>query len=96
MAFEFAMFNDKGEIVECQISSVAMDELDGKRGTLPTEREAQFLRLRQAIERIASEIFDEDSPVLGAVIQVFAKHIRGAHSLKAHGRGSTEKPAPLG
>jgi hypothetical protein len=36
-------------------------------GTLPTEREAQFLRLRQAIERSASEIFDEDSPVLGAV-----------------------------
>jgi hypothetical protein len=30
------------EIVPCEISSAAKDELAGKRGTLPAEREAQF------------------------------------------------------
>jgi hypothetical protein len=78
MAFEFAMLNNEGETVECEISSVAMDELAGKRGTLPAEREALFLRLREAIERIASDNFDEGTIVRGAVVRVFAKHIRSA------------------
>ena len=90
MAFEFAMFNDKAETVECQISSVAMDELDGKRGTLPAEREAQFLRLREAIERIASDTFDEGTIVRGAVVRVFAKHIRSAS------RSSKSRTTPRG
>ena len=52
MAFKFTMLNI-GETVPCEISSAAMDELAGKRGTQPAEREAQFLRLRETIERIA-------------------------------------------
>jgi len=77
MAFEFTMLN-KDETVPCEISSAAMDELAGKRGTLPAEREVQFLRLRETIERIASDNFDGDPIVSGAVVRVFAKHIRSA------------------
>ena len=77
MAFEFTMLN-KDETVPCEISSAAMDELAGKRGTLPAEREVQFLRLRETIERIASDNFDGDPIVRGAVVRVFAKHIRSA------------------
>jgi hypothetical protein len=40
------------------------------------EREAQFLELREEIERIASDIFDGDTIDRGAVVRVFAKHIR--------------------
>jgi hypothetical protein len=76
MAFQFTMLNDKGETVECEISSAAMDELAGKKGTLPAEREPQFLRLRESIERIASDNFDSASVVRGAVVRIFAKHNR--------------------
>ena len=77
MTFKFMMLN-KGETVECEISSVAMDDLGGKRGTLPAEREAQFMRLREVIERIASDNFDSETIVRGAVVRIFAKHIRSA------------------
>ncbi len=77
MAFEFTMLNSEGRTVQCQISGAAMDELAGERGTLPSEREAQFLRLRETIERIASDNFDHGSTVSGAVVRIFAKHIRG-------------------
>jgi Protein of unknown function (DUF1488) len=74
MAFQFTMLNGKAETVECEISSAAMDELAGKKGTRPAEREAQFLSLREMIERIASDNFDHDSVVRGAVVRIFAKH----------------------
>jgi hypothetical protein len=64
MAFKFMMLN-KGETVECEISSVAMDDLGGK-------------RLREVIERIASDNFDSETIVRGAVVRIFAKHIRSA------------------
>ena len=75
MTFQFAMLN-KAETVECAISGAAMDEIAGKRGVLPAEREAQFMCFREAIERIASDNFDHDTIVRGAVVRVFAKHIR--------------------
>jgi Protein of unknown function (DUF1488) len=77
MAFEFTMLN-KEETVPCEISSAAMDELAGKRGTRPAEREAQSLRLRETIKRIASDEFDSDAIVRAAVVRIFAKHFRSA------------------
>jgi hypothetical protein len=78
MIFAFTMLNKTTETITCEISSSAMDELAGKRGTLPIEREAQFFRFREAIERIASHNFDEGS--VTHEVQVFAKHIKnGAH-----------------
>jgi hypothetical protein len=77
MAFHFTMLL-QGETVECTISGAAMDELAGKKGTLPAEREAQFLLLRDAIERIASNNFDSEISVKGGVVRIFAKHLSKA------------------
>jgi len=76
MAFEFTMLDSEGETVRCQISGAAMDELAGTPGTPPDEREAQFMNLRDKVERIASERFDQGGILKGAVIRIFATHIR--------------------
>ena len=72
MMFQFTMLTPDAKSVACEISSVAMDAIAGVRGTLPTEREAQFLRLRDRIEKIASDIFDSDNL---QPVQVFAKYV---------------------
>jgi hypothetical protein len=74
LAFRFSMLNDN-ESVECQISDAAMDELAGVRGTLSTARQAQFLAHRDAIEQIASDLFDTGPTVKGAAVRIFTKHI---------------------
>jgi hypothetical protein len=75
MTFNFTMLNGD-EMVECQISGAAMDELAGGKGTLPMDREAQFLRLRDQIEHIASTIFVARMVLKGAQIRIFWKDIR--------------------
>ena len=87
MAFAFTMLNDDGGTVRCQISAAALDELAGARGSPPAEREAQFLSLRDTIERIASDNFDHGA-VKSATLRIFAKHIRsGANFIQStHGR----------
>lgn len=74
MAFGFTMMNGDQEI-ECQISDAALDELAGTRGTASMARQAQFVALRDAVERIASDIYDSSSVVRGATIRIFTKHI---------------------
>ena len=76
MTFEFTMTDATGKLVDCKISSAAMDQLVGVRGTTPSEREAQFLDLRDEIERIASDLFDKTSPKPVRMIQIFHHHIR--------------------
>ena len=75
LAFKFTMLNGE-ETVECQISDAAMDELEGAKGTQSIARQAQFLALREAIESIASNMFDEAPAVKGYVVRIFTKHIR--------------------
>ena len=75
MAFKFTMLNGD-EPVQCQISGAAMDDLADCKGTQPFDREAQFLRLRERIEHIASMMFDEKTALKGAVLRIFSKHIR--------------------
>jgi hypothetical protein len=74
LAFGFTMLND-GETVDCQISDAAMDELAGARGSPSTARQALFLQHRDAIEQIASRLFDDSRAVKGAVVRIFTKHI---------------------
>jgi Protein of unknown function (DUF1488) len=74
LAFAFTMLND-GETVQCQISDAAMDDLAGVRGTQSIARQAQFLTYRDAIERIASNLFDKAPSMKGYVVRIFAKHI---------------------
>ena len=76
MTFEFTMTDATGKLVDCKISSAAMDQLAGGRGTMPSEREAQFLSLRDEIERIASDLFDEALPKPVRMIRIFHHHLR--------------------
>ena len=81
MAFGFTMMNGEQEI-ECQISDAAMDELAGTTGTENSARQAQFLSLRDDIEKIASDIFEDVPPVDGYVVRIFAKHINRLGALR--------------
>jgi Protein of unknown function (DUF1488) len=75
MTFAFTMMHE-AKIVDCEISSTALDDLAGEKGVRPGEREAQFKRLRDAIERIASDTFDERGAAAGEMIRIFSKHVR--------------------
>jgi hypothetical protein len=75
MVFEFTMMHEL-RIVDCEISSTAMDDLAGEKGVRPGEREAQFTRLRETIEQVASDIFDQRSMSALETIRIFSKHVR--------------------
>jgi hypothetical protein len=75
MTFEFTMLTPDARVVSCEISSIALDYMVGKRGTLPSEREAQFIDLRDVIEMIASDNFQGETAALGRVVRIFAKHL---------------------
>jgi hypothetical protein len=72
MTFEFTMLTPEAEIVDCGISSVALDHLMGNKGALPQGRNAQFAELRDKIEQIASDIFDRERT---NHIRIFSKHV---------------------
>jgi len=76
LAFAFTMMNG-GETVQCRISDAAMDELAGVKGTPSMARQAQFLAHRDAIERIASDLYDQAPRFKGYVVRIFTKHIHG-------------------
>jgi hypothetical protein len=81
--FKFTMLRPNAGTVSCQISSVAMDYLDGRRGTPTSEREAQFIRLRDPVEKVASDVFDNDSDTQSAMVRIFAKHLPNERGEKA-------------
>jgi hypothetical protein len=93
-AFEFTMLDVEGGKVRCQISGAAMDELAGARGTPSSEREAQFMSLRDAIERVTSEKFDRGGIFKGAVVRVFVKDIPATPQLSNSVNHDQNKPAP--
>jgi hypothetical protein len=74
LAFTFLMLNGN-EPIECRISEAAMDALAGERGRQTTVRQAQFLAHRDAIEQIASDLFDVSPNIKGYVIRIFTKHL---------------------
>ena len=82
MAFAFTMLN-AGQIVPCQISDAAMNDVAETKGTPSIARQAQFVAHRDTIERIASDLFDKAPSIKGYVVRIFSKHIQGARS--AHG-----------
>ena len=75
LAFRFTMLN-AADTVECQISDAALDELGGVKGTESIARQAQFLALRDAVEGIASDMFDRVPVIKGRVIRIFTKDIQ--------------------
>jgi hypothetical protein len=73
MSYHFTMA-DGPRIIDCQISSAALDDLAG-RSNYPRvlNRDAQFLEFRDQIEELARNRFDaEGRPKL---LRIFAKHI---------------------
>jgi hypothetical protein len=75
MSYKFTMTNGV-ETVDCEISSVALSEpIGGRWGKLEiTDRDAQFLKFRDQIESIASNMFDTGLPK-PRVVRIFAKHL---------------------
>jgi hypothetical protein len=66
---------DNTNIVYGTISSVAMGELTGSKATKPADREAQFSKFRELIERIASDVFDQRGKSQKPV-RIFYHHTR--------------------
>jgi hypothetical protein len=56
MVVLFSMIDDQREI-PCAVSTSAMDDLEKLERTKPDQREAQFMRLRDRIERRAVQKF---------------------------------------
>lgn len=67
---------NEAQTVECQISDAALDELAGVKGTESMARQAQFVALRDAVEGIASDIFEKGPHVKGQIVRIFTKHIQ--------------------
>jgi hypothetical protein len=59
MVVEFTMLN-QDVVIQCAISTEAMDALEGKRDVKPHQRVDQFMRLREVIEDQASRKFFEE------------------------------------
>jgi uncharacterized protein DUF1488 len=59
MTVEFTMLN-RGKVIMCAISTVAMDNIEGTRDVRPDQRIDQFMRLRDVIEERASRKFFEE------------------------------------
>jgi hypothetical protein len=58
MVVVFTMKNDEANVA-CAISTDAMDQLEGSSRTQPSQREEQFLRLRDRIEARAARKFSD-------------------------------------
>ena len=58
MVVMFTMKNDEANVA-CAISTDAMDQLEGSSRTQPSQREEQFLRLRDRIEARAARKFSD-------------------------------------
>jgi hypothetical protein len=56
MVILFSMIDGQKEI-PCAISTTAMDDLEGPARNKPDQREAQFMRLRDRIEELATRKF---------------------------------------
>lgn len=56
MVVSFTMKNDEVSVA-CAISTDAMDQIEGSSRTPPSQREQQFLRLRDRIETRAAQKF---------------------------------------
>ena len=58
MVVLFTMKNDETSVA-CAISTDAMDQLEGSSRTSPSQREQQFMRLRDRIEERAARKFSD-------------------------------------
>jgi hypothetical protein len=62
--------------IECEIKYFALDRLEGTMGAPAGERERQFERHRDLIERMASDVWDTANGV--SLVSISVEHIRFA------------------
>lgn len=73
---EFTMLN-QGTVIQCAISTDAMDHLEGRLGVKPDQRVDQFMRLREVIEARASRKFFEEPASANKPVVLRAKDFLG-------------------
>jgi hypothetical protein len=61
MIVQFTMIND-GRVIQCAVSSAAMDAIEGAGDVKSHHRVDQFVRLRDVIEERAARRFFENTP----------------------------------
>jgi Protein of unknown function (DUF1488) len=61
MIVQFTMIND-GRVIQCAVSSAAMDAIEGGGDIKSDQRVDQFMRLRDVIEERAARRFLESTP----------------------------------
>jgi len=64
MVVEFTMLNEDN-VIQCAVSTGALDDLEGKRDVRAHQRVDQFMRLREVIEERASRKFFEEQVRVG-------------------------------
>jgi Protein of unknown function (DUF1488) len=83
MVVEFTMVNED-KVIQCAISTAAMDDLEGKRDVKPDQRVDQFMRLREAIEEQASRKFLEEQVRVDRPLILRSNDFSIVASLKPH------------
>ena len=83
MVVEFTMLN-QDKVVQCAISTAAMDDLEGKRDVKPHQRVDQFMRLREVIEERASRKFFEEEPRIDRPVILRSNDFSIVASLRPH------------
>ena len=83
MVVEFTMLN-QDKVIQCAISTAAMDDLEGKRDVKPDQRVDQFMRLREAIEEQASRKFLEEQVRVDRPLIVRSNDFSVVASLRPH------------
>jgi hypothetical protein len=64
MVFEFTMLNES-KVIQCAVSTAAMDDFEGSRNVTSDQRVDQFARLREVIEDRASRKFFQEQRQAG-------------------------------
>ena len=83
MVVEFTMLN-QNKVIQCAISTAAMDDLEGKRDVKPDQRVEQFMRLREVIEEQASHKFFEEQVTVDRPVILRSNDFSIVASLRPH------------
>lgn len=83
MVVEFTMLS-RDKVIQCAISTAAMDDLEGKRDMKPHQRIDQFMRLREVIEERASSKFFEEQVRIDRPVILRSNDFSIVASLKPH------------
>jgi len=83
MVVEFTMLN-QDKVIQCAISTAAMDDLEGRRDVKPHQRVAQFKRLREVIEERAAHKFFEEQVRVDRPVILRSNDFSIAASLRSH------------